>query len=125
MWKQDLQAMLNIWPADRLIAEIKDVFYAETGVKLPDTQHPVYLSIDKDVISRDELVTNWDQGQLSIENILQFVRALVITEKKCFGRDMLAVDICGECAPDQEDCDLGKAISQNDSFNAEIIKLLS
>lgn len=40
MWKQDLQAMLNIWPADRLIAEIKAVY---GGILVKDTSRNAYM----------------------------------------------------------------------------------
>ena len=103
---------------------LEDVFLGDTGISLPKTEHPVYLSIDKDVLKRGEVVTNWDQGDLSVDELFGFVRALFITEKKCFGRDIIGADICGECTPDQEDCDISKAISGNDEFNLKMIQYL-
>ncbi len=87
-------------------------------VKLPKTEYPVYLSIDKDVIKADNLKTNWDQGEFTDSEVLEFTRALLT------GRKVIGVDICGECAPDQEGIDLEKAIAQNDQFNRDILKLL-
>ena len=104
--------------------DLEDVFCEGAGISLPKTEHPVYLSIDKDVLKRGEVVTNWDQGDLSVDELFGFVRALFITEKKCFGRDIIGVDICGECTPDQEDCDISKAISGNDDFNLKMIQYL-
>ncbi len=49
----------------------EDIFSAD-GIFLPHTEYPVYFSIDKDVISRDELVTNWDQGSATKSHILEF-----------------------------------------------------
>ncbi len=105
----------------------------EIFVELPDTNYPVYLSIDKDVISRDELVTNWDQGSATRQQVLEFVKALLDREmrtddassqsgKGAGSRGLIGVDICGECAPDQEDCDLRSAILQNDEFNASLLR---
>jgi hypothetical protein len=104
--------------------DLEDVFLGDTGISLPKTEHPVYLSIDKDVLKRGEVVTNWDQGELSVDELFGFVRALFITEKKCFDRDIIGVDICGECTPDQEDCDISTAISGNDEFNLKMIQYL-
>lgn len=104
--------------------DLKDVFFDSTGISLPKTQNPVYLSIDKDVLRKDEIVTNWDQGELTADELFLFIRALFITEKKCFDRDVIGVDICGECTPDQENCDISEAIRGNDEFNLKIIQHL-
>ncbi len=95
-------------------------------------RYPVYLSIDKDVLSRDELITNWDQGQMAAEQLFLLVKELA-------GKDsipgenesvpggklrLLGVDVCGECAPDQEDCDVAKAIAGNNEFNRKLLELL-
>ena len=104
--------------------DLEDVFFGSTGISLPKTENPVYLSIDKDVLKRSEIVTNWDQGELLVDELFGFVRALFITEKKCFGRDVIGVDICGECTPDQEECDISKAISGNDEFNLKMIQYM-
>lgn len=104
--------------------ELSDVFCGEKQIRLPDTKLPVYLSIDKDVLKKDEITTNWDQGELTVDDLMFFIRALFITEKKCFGRDILGVDICGECAADQEGCDIDRAIRGNDEFNLNIIQHL-
>ena len=88
-------------------------------VKLPETEYPVYLSIDKDVIKADYLKTNWDQGEFTALEVLEFTRALLT------GKKVMGVDICGECALDQEGIDLEKAIAQNDQFNRDILELLT
>ena len=88
-------------------------------VKLPETEYPVYLSIDKDVIKADYLKTNWDQGEFTALEVLEFTRALLT------GKKVMGVDICGECVLDQEGIDLEKAIAQNDQFNRDILELLT
>jgi len=84
--------------------------------KLPETQYPVFLSIDKDVVRREELVTNWDQGEMTKSGLIAFIKELFSK------REVIGVDICGECAPDQEGIDVGKEICINDEFNFEILK---
>lgn len=114
--------------------DIEDVFGKEPDgsikVSLPDSSFPIYLSIDKDVIKKDELVTNWDQGEAGAEQVLEFVRTLK-TESigACSGLNegalqLLGIDICGECAIDQEGVDLGQAIAGNDEFNKNVLEIL-
>lgn len=52
---------------------------------------PAYISIDKDVLSRYEARTNWNQGSMSME-VLEQLLAEVFRHQKVIG-----VDICGEC----------------------------
>ncbi len=145
----DEKLISELLPEDRervKFYRVEEVFKeGESSLVLPETQFPVYLSIDKDVISRDELVTNWDQGEATRKQVLDFVKelaqresgrafsgAFVKTENSGNGASehefvsgLLGIDICGECAPDQEDCDLGSAIGGNDEFNGELLKLLT
>ncbi len=79
-------------------------------------QYPVYLSIDKDVISRDEIVTNWDQGEMRRDELLSFVKELLETN------EVIGIDICGECAPDQEGINIPEAIKGNDEFNRMLLE---
>ena len=97
----------------------KDAGTGRFTVKLPETEYPVYLSIDKDVIKADYLRTNWDQGEFTALEVLEFTKALLT------GKEVIGVDICGECALDQEEIDLEKAIAQNDQFNRDILELLA
>ncbi len=103
---------------------LEEVFTPE-GILLPETHFPVYLSIDKDVISRVQLITNWDQGEATAEQVKGFVEALLARENDGAdqGGALLGIDICGECAQDQRDVDLDEAVSVNDEFNREIIDM--
>lgn len=93
--------------------DLKDIF--GEGIRLPDTGYPVFLSIDKDVVSDKELTTNWDQGEMTREQLLSFVKEMLAK------KDVIAMDICGECAPDQEGCDVTKAAAENDSLNKALL----
>ncbi len=98
-------------------------FYGTDALSMPGNickraEHPIYLSIDKDVINKDEIVTNWDQGDALIKQVLDFVR--FIGQKGL----LLGIDVCGECAILQQDCDIERAISGNDDFNRKLIELL-
>ena len=48
--------------------------------------------------------------------LLSFIKALINN------KEVIGVDICGECAPDQEGIDVGKEAQINEEFNIEIIK---
>ena len=53
----------------------------------------VWISIDKDVLPEDEVVTNWDQGQMPLGALLRFLGALGAQ------RRVIGADLCGEYAP--------------------------
>lgn len=44
--------------------------------ELAATSEPVYLSIDKDVLAPEVVQTNWDQGVMTLQELMQMVRAL-------------------------------------------------
>ncbi len=75
------------------------------------SERPVYISVDKDVLSEDVLKTNWDQGDMTKEEFF------AIFEKLILSRKLIGIDICGEDEP-------GADFSANEAFNLEVIKLL-
>ncbi|MCR5650516.1 MAG: hypothetical protein K6F86_04985 [Lachnospiraceae bacterium] len=81
----------------------------ETG--LFPGERPVYISVDKDVLSADVLHTNWDQGDMTKEEFFEIFTGIIKT------RPVLGIDICGEDEPD-------KSRVENDAFNMEIIDTL-
>lgn len=50
----------------------------------------IYISIDKDVISRSEVITNWDQGTMDLDTLTEYLES-ILTKKQVEG-----IDICGE-----------------------------
>ena len=83
-------------------AKIKEIFASHAGT------FPVYLSVDKDILSKEELDTNWDQGNVRVDELLSIA-------KDCLaGRKVLAVDLCGEPsanAPEAE-CSAASLVNQ-------------
>lgn len=51
---------------------------------------PIYISIDKDVLDRENAVTNWDQGSMTLSQLLNLIRQLKRTHP------LAGVDVCGE-----------------------------
>lgn len=96
-------------------------FYTLDDIKtgLPKTEYPVYLSVDKDVVKREELITNWDQGEMGKEELFDHIHSIMTDPD----RKLIGVDICGECAPYQEGIDVGAAIAGNDEFNLRVMSL--
>jgi len=53
------------------------------------TEH-VYISIDKDVLCREDAVTNWDQGTMLLSFLLRCLQALFAHKR------VIGMDVCGE-----------------------------
>jgi arginase family enzyme len=78
-----------IW---RNIAEEKwDDFVVELAARIPT--EAVYISIDKDVLSPEEAVTNWDQGVMKLDQILLAIAKLSENHR------LLGIDVCGDYSP--------------------------
>lgn len=50
---------------------------------------PVYVSIDKDVLSEEDAATNWDQGAMRLPELIESLRLLSLR------RRIIGADICG------------------------------
>lgn len=59
--------------------------------------YPIYISIDKDVLSQDVVKTTWDQGIMTLDELTYFLTILL--QKKT----VIGVDICGECPLESND----------------------
>ena len=82
---------------------------------------PLYISIDKDVLSPAYAATNWDQGTLSLEHMKAFI------EEFAKGHKIIGVDICGEHARDfagDEHHTVQEADVLNDRINRELTEFL-
>lgn len=87
-------------------------------VDLSGARGRIYISIDKDVFSREEARTNWDQGSLTLRGFKEVLGQL---EGSC----LLGADLCGEERYPSRDLmnpmvDL--EIQMNNRLNYEIIK---
>lgn len=60
---------------------------------------PLYLSVDKDILCREDAVTNWDQGEVRLDSLISWIEEAAET-RKCIG-----VDICGENPPEGGFCE--------------------
>ena len=58
-------------------------------------ERPLYISIDKDVLSPSEAVTNWDQGSLGLDEICMVLGSFV----EASGGRLVGADITGDWTP--------------------------
>lgn len=73
---------------------------------------PIYISIDKDVLSANEFISDWDQGGMSLAVLKKELEFLI-------GRfRIIGTDICGE--PDNSD-DINISLSNN--INKELVNI--
>ncbi len=75
----------------RLACLDETTFLADPGIvaKALPPELPLYLSIDKDVLRKSDAITNWDQGNVSLDFLCEHLVSLLR------GRDVLGIDICG------------------------------
>lgn len=58
--------------------------------ELDSSSGPIYVSIDKDVLLQGDAETNWDQGSMTLEELLDLLHHIKETDR------LAGVDICGE-----------------------------
>lgn len=53
-------------------------------------KYPIYISIDKDVLSTKDTITSWDQGSMTLPQLESILQYIFKNEK------VIGIDICGE-----------------------------
>ena len=81
-------------------------------VKIAGNNLPIYISIDKDVLSVEEFASDWDQGKMSVINLTEELKHLI---KNC---KILGTDICGEPVIDDY-----YSISLSNNINKELVNI--
>nr|WP_295265959.1 arginase family protein [uncultured Blautia sp.] len=106
----DLQQKVRFLSREKLsmmAAEEKESFF-----KNLDTDLPLYISVDKDILCKEDASTTWSQGDMHLSELMSFIE--VILEQQ----DAVGIDVCGECDPDSCSEDF-----LNDHANEAILKL--
>ena len=80
-----------------------------------DAETLLYISVDKDVLSKEEVDTNWDQGELSADGLLNCLQYLVSHF------DVIGVDVCGEPDPNAPDAEILKS----EEIDRKIVSVLT
>ena len=94
---------------DRIIRVSSNLEQLSLAVR---TGIPLYISIDKDVLSTSSVETNWDQGYLDIDELLKILSSIPTSI-------IIGIDVCGEPRPNPFD----PIIKKNEEVNLKIISL--
>ena len=129
-----LRNVCLIGASEKLKSETKGygkrlLFYSEQTLRHVDSwrlfsgfylNEPVYISVDKDVLSPDYATTNWDQGSLTLFELKRLLSIILQNER------VIGVDICGE-APVVMNSFINKltAEKKNERTNEELFALLA
>lgn len=81
-------------------------------------ESPIYLSVDKDVLSKEVLDTTWDQGILSMGELEQILRVICSGE---IAGGVCCMDVCGE--PESECSEL--EIRRSEAVNQKLLGIFS
>lgn len=129
---RNVDKVVLVGTSDKLIESIPKE-YADRIVCFPESQlhdrqawetfydlHfrlPIYISIDKDVLSPADDKTNWDQGATTLTQLKRLVGTLLRHNR------LIGVDICGECDYSIRGL-LDRNVQENDHVNAELLRLI-
>lgn len=75
---------------------------------------PLYLSVDKDVLCREDCITNWDSGSMKLSELLTLLEGVLCSHP------VIGMDFCGESGEGSEP----DALENNRSCNAQILQKL-
>ena len=81
----------------------------------------IYISVDIDVLYRKEAYTNWDQGSMTL------VQMLIILEQMAKHFQILGMDICGEYVMNHQNtynCSTWEHIKMNEIVNRTLIEFI-
>lgn len=76
----------------------------------------VYISIDKDVLSRDFARTNWDQGEMTLDALFASIERIALCHR------IIGIDVCGELSLSKGAC--SEDVSINSKTNGRIQEFL-
>ncbi|MDI6601660.1 MAG: arginase family protein [Thermoanaerobacteraceae bacterium] len=82
----------------------------------------IYISIDKDVLNKKWAITNWNQGSMDLEELLDYLHVLINA------KNLIGLDICGEWKIYDRlfmtEYDI-KAVKKNEAVNIKILEAVS
>ena len=82
------------------------------------TDVPFYISIDKDILDKNYIETNWSQGHMPLD-MLEHLLHFFIKDKKIIG-----IDICGECQSGLPLPEYIEAEEKNSKTNIELYEYI-
>ena len=99
---------------------MEEVRNGEIREKIPqiNMEIPIYISVDKDVLSPLYARTNWNQGDMPIDILKQLILEVFEHQK------IIGVDICGECSFQEPLPELAEDEKINQKTNHDIYQYL-
>lgn len=98
---------------DKIEQKDKIIRFDKNLFKFYTEDFPFYISIDKDILSNAYLKTNWDQGNLTVEELLDIL-SFIPTNR------IIGIDICGEPSFNP----FSPEIKKSEEINLEILKVI-
>ncbi len=104
----------------RLVCISEEEFLAgpEAVAKALGEDLPVYLSIDKDILRREDCATNWDQGKVPLDFLCRHLSELLP------GLELLGCDICG-LLPESDPAFRGGSRELQELSDRELLKAIA
>lgn len=94
------------------LSHLKNVYTFGVGNEIPPEEIPddlpLYISIDKDVLSTDFAITDWDQGEMSLDEMKNILSIIMQNHS------ILGLDICGDSG---EMAESGACINSQTNMN--------
>ena len=121
-----IKKVILIGPASKYINQIEDkyknkvIVIDEDDLRKRDVKdiantlnikEPVYISVDKDILSENIIETNWDQGKFSLKELEDILKEFMDRE------EVIGLDICGEPDKGQAEFD------EDNQVNKELMDL--
>ncbi len=125
--------IIIVGASDQLISQIpvhlreKVLFYSQAEIdhhqawpsKVGKLIHePVYISIDKDVLRKQDAITDWTNGDMTLLQLQAVLRIIYAHEK------VIGVDITGECSATLDYLSQATDASINNHANEELMHLI-
>ena len=125
--------IIIVGASDKLIHEVptrlreKVMFYSEAEIdhhqawpsKAGKLIHePVYISIDKDVLRKQDAVTDWTNGDMTLLQLQAVLRIIYAHE------EVIGVDITGECSATLDYLSEVRSASVNNKANEELMQMI-
>lgn len=79
---------------------------------------PVYISIDKDVLRKQDAVTDWTNGDMTLLQLQAVLRIIYAHE------EVIGVDITGECSATLDYLSEVRSASVNNKANEELMQMI-
>jgi len=104
--------------ARKTLPNLKNVYTFGVGdmpdPKLLPTDLPLYISIDKDVLSTQFAITDWDQGEMSLDEMKDLLSTIMAAH------EIIGIDICGDSSEYTEN-----GVLVNNQTNQHLFDFLS